>query len=165
MPTRSGKTDSAAEESEPRRPDLQPLIALVADLEREANREDLPENLRKLASIGLDRMAEFLEAARSGNRTLADEILNGTQRGDGKRHPDGLRQVLPYWARGTAVLDELVGVVTVHESVEPPTVTVLWDRVPRHRRKAAASLASELVDCYRPRPRGGRPRKSRNLSG
>jgi hypothetical protein len=54
----------------------------------------------------------------------------------------------------------LRGIVVVDESALPVTVTVHWERVPVKLRPAAASLASELVDAYRDRKKGGRPRKS-----
>lgn len=94
----------------------------------------------------------------AGNKVVVEELLLGSLRADGTRHHDGLRQVLPYWARGTATLDALRGVVVVDETQDPVTVAVHWEQVPRKLRKAAASLASELVDEYQPRPAGGRPR-------
>lgn len=140
--------------------DLQPLRLLVAALEREAAREDLPANLQRLASIGHEKMSELLEAVISGNYIAIEEIVEGTVEESGSRRKDGLNQVMPYWARGTALLDELGAFVEVNESQSPPTVTVHWERIPRHRRRAAASLASTLVDMHQPPPRGGRPRKS-----
>jgi hypothetical protein len=88
----------------------------------------------------------LLEAVLAGNKVVVEELLLGSLRADGTRHHDGLRQVLPYWARGTATLDALRGVVVVDETQDPVTVTVHWEQVPRKLRKAAASLASELVD-------------------
>lgn len=150
-------------ESHPRRnatADLQRLRRLVATLQREAAREDLPENLRRLAAIGHERMRDLLDAAESGNDLLTQEIVRGTIDENGKRRKDGLDQVMPYWARGKVLLDELAPFVEVDESQTPPSVTVHWERVPRNRRRAVASLASMLVDMHQPRPRGGRPRKS-----
>jgi hypothetical protein len=104
----------------------------------------------------------MLAALRSGNNEAVQEIWTGTLRPDGRKANDGLLQVLPRWARGQEVLDALVGIVVVDEAAQPPTVTVRWERVPRKLRPAAASLASELVDVYYGRPKGGRPRaKSR----
>jgi hypothetical protein len=139
--------------------DVRPLLALIADLERKASQEDLPWPLRMRVGAGLQRMRDLLEAVHKGNRQLADELINGTIRENGKRRPDGLRQILPHWARGTDILDALRGIVVVDENEHPVTVTVHWERVPAKLRPAAASLASELVDGYRDRPRGGRPRK------
>jgi hypothetical protein len=141
--------------------DVRPLLALIAELEREARRDDLSWPLRQRAAAGLQRMNDVLEAVRNGNRQLVDELINGTVRENGTKRPDGLRQILPYWARGTDILDALRGIVVVDESEHPVTVTVHWERVPAKLRPAAASLASELVDSYRDRPRGGRQRKNR----
>lgn len=150
-------------ESHPRRnatADLQRLRRLVATLQREAAREDLPENLRRLAAIGHEKMRDLLDAAESGNDLLIEEVVEGTLDENGKRRKDGLDQVMPYWARGTALLGELASFVEVDESQTPPAVTVHWEQVPRNRRRAVASLASTLVDMHQPPPRGGRPRKS-----
>ena len=141
--------------------DVRPLVALIAELEHQASRKDLPRPMRTKVAAGLQRMNDVLEAVQKGNRQLVDELINGTVRENGRRRPDGLRQILPYWARGTAILDALQGVVVVDETVHQVTVTVHWERVPVKLRPAAASLASELVDSYRDRPRGGRPRKNR----
>ncbi len=136
-------------------------VDLLGELQRAASQENLPRNLRKLARYGVEQVSAMLEAARAGNRIGIEEIVLGTLGEDGKRHPDGLRQVLPRWARGVAVLEALAGVVVVDETQNPVTVTVHWERVPRQLRPAAASLASELVDIYQPRPDGGRPRKAK----
>jgi hypothetical protein len=141
-------------------PDERPLLSLIADLELEADREDLPRTLRTRVAIGLERMRELLEAVRAGNDQLVHELVTGTVREDGTKRPDGLSQVLPLWARGSATLDALAGLVVADESQQPVTVTMHWERVPVHLRPAAASLASELVDAYRDRPLGGRPPKS-----
>jgi len=141
-------------------PDDQALLSLIADLEREPARENLPRSLRTRLAAGLERMKELLDAVRSGNAQLVDELIEGTTREDGTQRPDGLAQILPHWARGTAILDALQGIVVADESQQPVTVTVHWERVPVKLRPAAASLASELVDAYRDRPKGGRPLKS-----
>lgn len=135
-------------------------VDLLGDLQRQASREDIPKNLRKLSRYGAEQVSSMLAAARAGNRIGVEEIILGTLCENGKRHPDGLRQVLPRWARGMAVLEALAGVVVVDETQNPVTVTVRWERVPRKLRPAAASLASELVDMYQPRPPGGRGRKT-----
>ena len=140
--------------------DLHDLRELVASLQREAAREDLPNNLRGLASTGHEKMSELLDAAVSGNDLAIEESVEGTVDERGRRRKDGLDQVMPYWARGTALLDELLSFVDVDESQTPPAVTVHWERVPRHRRRHVASLASALVDMHQPPPHGGRPRKS-----
>jgi len=141
-------------------PDEKPTLDLIAALARDAEREDLPPTLRKLAGVGLRDLRDLLEAVRAGNHQLADEIMNGTTREDGRRRSDGLTSKLPRWARSTDVLDALKGIVVVDESLTPPTVTVHWERVPTKLRPEAASLASELVDMYYGRPKGGRPPKS-----
>jgi hypothetical protein len=97
---------------------------------------------------------------RSGDREAAEEIWFGTRLEGGRRANDGMKQVLPYWARGVETLKALSGIVVVDEEAQPPTVTVHWERVPRKLRPAAASLASELVDMYYMRPKGGRPKKA-----
>jgi hypothetical protein len=135
-------------------------IDLLADLQREASREDLPENLKGRVRYGIEQVSSMLEAARLGDRMAIEDVVLGTLREDGKRHPDGLRQGLPYWARGVAVLEAVSAFVDLDESNDPVTVTVHWERVPRKLRPAAASLASELVDSYQPRPTGGRPSKA-----
>jgi len=142
-------------------PDEQLLLSLIENLERAARREDLPWNLGTRLAVGLERMRDLLEAVRVGNAQLVGELINGTVREDGTKRPDGLVQVLPHWARGTRTLDALRGIVVVDEGQHPVTVTVHWERVPANLRPAAASLASELVDCYSDRPRGGRPPKRR----
>ena len=140
--------------------DVQPLLSLIADLERELDREDLPRSLQTRLAVGLERMKDLLDAVRAGNSQLVHELIEGTVREDGTKRPDGLEQILPRWARGTATLDALRGIVVVDESALPVTVTVHWERVPVKLRPAAASLASALVDAYRDRKKGGRPRKS-----
>lgn len=140
------------------------LVQLVTDLEREADRHDLPPNLRRLARVGHERMTALLEAVRSGDDFAVDEVVNGTFNEDGSRRKDGLHQVLPYWARGTELLRELATFIDVDETQTPVAVTVHWERIPAKRRAAAASLASEMVDTYRGRKRSGRPRKSGKTS-
>jgi hypothetical protein len=135
------------------------VVDLLADLEREAARGDLPDTLRKLLRVGIEQTSAMLEAVRSGNKIGVEEIVLGTVRQDGTRRPDGLRQVLPRWARGTDVLTTVLGFVDVDESQSPVAVTIHWERVPRPLRAATASLASELVDMDQPRPKGGRPPK------
>ena len=136
------------------------VVELLGRLRYEASRDDLPNNLHKLARYGVEQVSSLLEAVRAGNRIGVEEIVLGTLREDRKRRPDGLRQVLPNWARGVAVLEALVDIVVVDETQSPVAVTVHWERLPRKLRPAAASLASELVDTYQPRPKGGRPRTS-----
>jgi hypothetical protein len=138
------------------------VVHLLADLEREAARRDLPDTLRKLLRIGMEQTSAMLEAVRRGNKLGVEEIVLGTVREDGRRRPDGLRQVLPLWARGTDVLTTVLRYVDIDESQNPVAVTIHWERVPRRLRAATASLASELVDMDQPRPKGGRPEKSRN---
>jgi hypothetical protein len=134
---------------------------LLADLRREAARDDLPRNLKLLNRIGIEQVAAMLDAAHAGNTLGLDEIINGTVREDGTRRSDGLPSMLPRWARGTEVLTAVLGFIDVDESQDPVTVTVHWERVPRKLRREAASLAGEIVDMYQPRPKGGRRRKSR----
>jgi hypothetical protein len=141
--------------------DVQPLLSLIADLERDLDREGLSSTLRTRVAAGLEPMKDLLDAVHAGNAQLVHELIEGTVREDGTKRPDGLAQILPLWARGTAVLDALRGLVVVDESQQPVTVTVHWERVPVKLRPAAASLASELVDAYRDRPKGGRPPKSK----
>lgn len=135
-------------------------MGLIEELAAEAGREDLPPTLHKLVVHGLAAMEDLLEAVRAENFQLAHEIMEGTTRPDGRRRPDGIAQILPRWARGTEVLDALQGVVMVDEDVTPVSVTVHWELVPRKLRAQAASLASELVDAYNGRPKGGRPPRS-----
>ena len=139
--------------------DEQPLLSLIEDLEREARREDLPWPLRTRVAVGLERMEDLLAAVRAGNQQLVNELINGTVRENGTKRPDGVTQILPRWARGTATLDALRGIVVVDVGQHPVAVTIHWERLPVSLRPAAASLASELVDNYRDRPRGGRPPK------
>jgi hypothetical protein len=139
---------------------MQPLLSLIADLERDLARDYLPRSLQTRSAAGLERMKDLLDAARAGNTQLVHELIEGTVREDGTKRPDGLAQILPRWARGTAILKALEGIVVVDESQQPVAVTVHWERVPTKLRPAAASLASELVDAYRDRPKGGRPPKS-----
>ena len=128
----------------------------IDELREIAAREGEPANLRRFARSAADTLAEALDAAVAGTSLLTREIIAGTVRADGKKANDGLLAILPKWARGPEILDALVGVVAVDESVIPPTVTVHWERVPRHLRAEAASLASELVDIHYGRPKGGR---------
>jgi hypothetical protein len=140
--------------------DVQELREFVESLQREAAREDLPKNLRQLASKGHERMRDLLEAVVTENDLAIQEIVEGTVDDSRKRRKDGLNQIMPYWARGTALLDELASFVEIDESQTPPSVTVHWELVPRHRRHEVSSLVSMLVDMHQPPPRGGRPRKS-----
>ncbi|HEY1168379.1 MAG TPA: hypothetical protein VGE81_05305 [Candidatus Limnocylindrales bacterium] len=140
--------------------DEKALISLIDALERELAREDLPHSLRTRGAAGLERMKELLDAVRADNAQLVHELIEGTVRENGTKRPDGLAQILPLWARGTATLDALRGIVVVDDDQHPVTVTVHWELVPPTHRRAAASLASALVDAYRDRPRGGRPSKS-----
>jgi hypothetical protein len=155
---------SPAKDDDLAKADLQPLLSLIVDLKRELAREDLPRSLRTRVDAGLERMTDLLDAVRSGNAQLLHELIEGTQRADGTRRADGLAQILPRWARGIAVAKALETIVVVDESEAPVTVTVHWERVPRELRQAAASLASELVDAYHGRPKGGRPRKNPGTS-
>ena len=143
--------------------DEQRLVDLIAALERELAREDLPNSLRTRLTSGLERMTDLRDAVQADNGQLIIELVDGTIRDDGTKRPDGLSQIVPRWARGTAVLQALRGIVVVDESRNPVTVTVHWEQVPPKLRREAASLASELVDAYRDRPKGGRPRKSREV--
>ncbi len=122
------------------------MLDLLAELQREATREDVPKHLKQLHRTGLLLVTDLLEAVRAGNVVGVEEIVLGS------------RQVLPRWARGTEDLKAVLGFVDVDESQDPVTVTIHWERVPRRLRPAAASLASEFVDWYQPRPKGGRPR-------
>jgi hypothetical protein len=94
-------------------------VDLLADLQREAARDDLPPNLQKLARRGVEYVSELLEAVRAGNTLAVEELVLGTLEEDGTRRLDGIRQELPLWARGKAVLDALIGVVVVDESKSP----------------------------------------------
>jgi hypothetical protein len=136
------------------------LIELLGKVRREAASDDQPRNLARLTRIGDEHLSALLEAVQAGNRVLVEELLLGSVREDGTRRNDGIRQTLPLWARSTATLDALRDIVVVDETQNPVTVTVHWEKVPRKLRPAAASLASEWVDMYQPRPTGGRPRKS-----
>lgn len=107
------------------------VVDLLNDLQREATREDLPQNLKKLTRYGDQQVSALLEAVLAGNKVGVEELILGTVRKDGTRRPDGLRQVLPYWARGTATLEALNGVVVVDETQDPVTVTIHWEQVPR----------------------------------
>jgi len=118
-----------------------------------------------MAQSGADMLEDALAARLDDKPELVSEILEGTLREDGRRSSDGLLSILPKWARGAAVLDALVGAVVLDDSVSPPTVSVHWERVPTEHRLAAASLASELVDAYYGRPKGGRPRKNKPETG
>lgn len=145
--------------------DIASLEALIGRLEREAAREDLPLTLRRLAAIGAERCHQLLEAAVTDNALAIEEIVEGTiNEKTGRHRPDGIRQVLPYWARGVVLLEELFAYIEIDESVDPPAVRPMWEQIPPKRRKAVASLASELVDLHRPRGRGGRTPKLPNSS-
>lgn len=89
---------------------------------------------------------------------MVNELISGV-RPDGTRSRDTLLALLPKWARGTHILDALIEAVVPDADADPPTVTVHWERVPRHLREEAASLASEFVDGFYPRPKGGRGRR------
>ena len=136
------------------------VLALIAQLNIDANREDLPRILRIKAKSGAEWLQDLLEAGRAGDDLQIEELTQGTVRDDGRRRSDGLSAILPLWARGTAVLEALKGIVVVDVAADPITVTVHWERVPPKMRPTAASLASELVDMYYDRPKGGRPRKA-----
>jgi hypothetical protein len=129
---------------------------LLTDLEREAAREDLPQNLRLLSQRGAEQVAELRRPSR--RPTPSASGVWGLSEDD--RRPDGFPSLVPRWARGTEVLTALQTSIDVDETQDPVTVTVHWERVPRNLRREAASLASDLVDSYQPRPKGGRPRKS-----
>jgi hypothetical protein len=141
-------------------PEEQALADLIAALEEQLAREDLPDSLRTRVAAGLAWVRDLCDAVHRTNRQLIVELVEGTVRENGTKRPDGLDQIVPLWARGTADLAALQGIVVVDESQEPVTVTVHWERVPRDLRPKAASLASELVDAYYGRPKGGRPKKS-----
>jgi hypothetical protein len=111
--------------------------------------------MRRITRASADRLEDALDAAVAGNTALARELIEGV-RPDGTTSRDTLNALLPKWARGTSVLDALAGIVVPDAASSPPTVTVHWERVPRHLRAEAASLASELVDAFYPRPKGGR---------
>ena len=141
-----------------------PLLDLIARLRIAATDPGLGSTLKTRAAILLPKLEELLAAVRAGNELLVDEIVRGTFTEDGRRRSDGLAQVVPLWARDPATLAALAGIVVVDESVHPVTVTVHWERVPANLRREAVSLASELVDAHRDRPKGGRPPGSRKQS-
>lgn len=117
-------------------------------------------NLRRIARASADRLEDALEAALDGNPELVRELIEGVGP-EGTQSRDTLNALLPRWARGTATLDALAGVVIPNPDAVPPTVTIHWEKVPRDLRPEAASLASELVDAFYPRPKGGRPRRKK----
>lgn len=116
--------------------------------------------MRRIARAAADRLNDATDAWVAGNDDLVQELIEGV-RPDGSRSRDTLLALLPKWARGPQILDALAGIVVPDEATKPPTVTVHWERVPRHLRSEAASLASELVDAFNPRPKGGRGRREK----
>ena len=76
-------------------PDDQALLSLIADLERELARENLPRSLRTRLAAGLERMKELLDAVRSGNAQLVDELIEGTTRGTAPSDQMVLRRSCP----------------------------------------------------------------------
>ena len=134
--------------------------SLIEDLRAIASNAAAPLNHRRIAGAAAERLDDALAAALTGNTALVLELIAGV-RPDGTRSRDTLVALLPRWARGTHILDALAGVVVPDESANPPTVTVHWEKVPRHLRPEAASLASELVDSFNPRPKGGRGRREK----
>jgi hypothetical protein len=120
------------------------IIDLLADLEREAARGDLPDSLSKLLAVGIQQASAMLEAVRRGNELGIEEIVLGTVRENGTRRPDGLRQVLPLWARGTNVLTTVLGYVDIDESQNPVAVTIRGSGCqgdcgqPRHHSRASS---------------------------
>jgi hypothetical protein len=111
-----------------------------------------------------DLLEDALGAAIAGDHAQVAELLAGV-RPDGTRSKATLKALLPTWARGAEILDALAGIVVPDAAADPPTVTVHWERVPRHLRAEAASLASELVDAFDPRPKGGRGRRENRSTG
>jgi len=132
--------------------------SFIKDLRAIASNEADSLNSRRLARAAADRLQDALDAAVAGNHALARELIEGV-RPDGTVSRDTLKAILPKWARGTSILDALAGVVVPDADANPPSVTVHWEMVPRHLRSEAASLASELVDGFYPRPKGGRGRR------
>ena len=94
----------------------------------------------------------------TGNEKVVKELIQGLSP-DGSASRHSLKAILPKWARGTSILDALSGAVVADPNADPPSVTVHWERVPRDLREEAASLASEWVDVFYPRPKGGRGRR------
>jgi hypothetical protein len=134
----------------------QKVRALLDDLARIASDDTEPSNLRALARMGIEFLTDMEAAVRSGNHDLAHELFYGPQRESKSSRPGGILQKLPLWARGTETLVAAAQFIEVDEAGDPPSVIVHWDQVPSDLRREVASLASELVDRHRPRPKGGR---------
>jgi len=127
------------------RPDDDTEAALSA-LEALQLDERQPRWVQHMAAAGVGQLRDIQRAKHAGNDAEAESLVKG------------LDQILPIGLRGTALLDELAGIVVVDDTASLVTVTVHWERVPRDRRKVAASLADFIVDLYYGRPEGGRPR-------
>jgi uncharacterized protein (UPF0147 family) len=123
------------------------VAEFFALLEQLSRREDVPLAVRRLARTHHEALLDLKEAAEAGQHEQAKEIVRN------------FAHTLPVWAREPGALDALAGIVTVDETASPVAVTVYWERVPRKLRRAAASLASALVDFYDPPAIGGRPRR------
>lgn len=121
----------------------------ISELEALRFDNDKPRWVQHIAGAGADRLRDVQRALAEGDLVRAESLVKG------------IDQILPIGLRGTDLLDELAGIVEVDDAEASVTVTVHWERVPRDKRKAAASLASFIVDFYYGRPEGGRPRTKR----
>jgi hypothetical protein len=139
------------------------MRAFIGRLRAIAADEGEAANFRRIARASADQLEDALEARLAGNKDVVNELIGGLSP-DGSVSRHSLKAILPKWARGASIVAALGGVVVPDPHADPPSVTVHWEKVPRHLREEAASLASEWVDVFYPRPKGGRGHRE-NRSG
>ena len=130
-------------------PDLTPLLALIDRLERESELPGLPTVARAIYRVQIGQASKLRDYLLAGDKEMVaeqDRIIQASRR---------------LW-QDHAVLTALFGIVEVDESVDPVAVIVHWELLTKELRAPAASLATELVDWYRNRSLGGRPKKNTN---
>lgn len=128
------------------------LAEELAWLEREASRQDLPANLRARVRQILNWTREVREAIESNDEIGRQDLL-----ARGATYAAYLQDVTVF----TALLDS----GAIEPDQDARTLTLHWDRVPSEQRQAAISLSNELVDAYRGRSAGGRPKKTSRKTG
>ena len=123
------------------------LRGLVATLEATIAEGWMPPSLAGQARQMVNWATELAAAFEAGR----DDDVRELQ--DKSKHFDP-------WLQDLGTFETLIRSGAVVPDDAAGTVTLRWERVPVEHRKAATSLATELVDAYRGRSVGGRQRKS-----
>lgn len=128
----------------------EPFRALVADLEAQVAAGWMPPSMKAEATRAIRWAYDVLAAVQGEDQSRKEELLEMAAHFDA-------------WLQDYGVFRRLIDTGAVEGDDAAATVTLRWDRVTPEDRKAATSLATELVDAYRGRSAGGWPKgKARN---